>query len=895
MGAFMRIAVLATALSSALMSLALADPATAAIKTPTNIAAQELSSALRVLAADRHLQILYTTATVANRRTSGAVGEFTVGEALDRLLGGTDLVFRYIDENTITIVPRGDADAAKGKESLSSQEERAVPEAERGISFFQRFRLAQATPAATDEPVKPAAPADDSRGTPVLDEVVVTGTQIRGALPSSPLVTITQEEMRLSGHANLGEVVRALPQNFSGGQNPGIGLGATGSNANYTGSSSLNLRGLGADATLTLLNGTRMPYDGIIQATDVSVIPVAAIDRMEILLDGASAIYGSDAVGGVANIILKRDYEGVAISARYGAATDGGFDQQQYNAVAGTTWSSGGFLATADLSKNAPVYARQRDFLSRLPNQGVTIFPDYEQRSALLSGHQKLGEVAELGLDAFYTDRDTHDIGQTSVIFDNERDSIVWGIAPAIRFGLPWEWSARLHGAIGQNENTNKLRAFVPGTGAELVAISPITKYRNKAETVGAGAEGPLFSLPGGEARLSVGAGYRNAEFDQLAVIAGTTVVGGDNQSHHAYGEINLPLLSRVIVNGALRYESYDSFGDVTTPKLGAIWKPIPSLDFKASWGKSFKAPTLVQQYQASALYLYPASFFPGLPPGTSVFYAGGGNPDIDPERAEVVTAGFVAKPAFLPGFSLEFGWFEIDYTDRVVQPIANLSQTGNPAYADFVTVSPSVAQQNAAFAAAGLAAGTFTLNATGAPYNPANIGGIVTNRFANVTADHASGMDVMARYAIDVADGRLAFTTNASWIDATRQLTSRSPAFDASGAIFFPAKFKGQLGTQWSRRGLTLTAHVNHIDGVENTNLTPSPKGASLTTVDFIADYRMETGPLGEMGLNLAVINLFDRAPPFLQASQTFFPPYDSTNYSALGRTIGATLTKQF
>jgi hypothetical protein len=126
------------------------------------------------------------------------------------------------------------------------------------------------------------------------DVVTVVGTRIIGARPTSPVVTITQEEMRLSGQNNLGEVIRALPQNFAGGQNPGVALGATTganiANGNVTGASGFNLRGLGPDATLTLLNGNRLPYDGFRQATDVSVIPVAAIERVEILLDGASAI-----------------------------------------------------------------------------------------------------------------------------------------------------------------------------------------------------------------------------------------------------------------------------------------------------------------------------------------------------------------------------------------------------------------------------------------------------------------------------------------------------------------------------------------------------------------------------------------------------------------------------
>src|SRR3546814_4104538 len=91
---------------------------------------------------------------------------------------------------------------------------------------------------------------------------------------------------------------------------------------NITGGSALNLRGLGPDASLTLLNGHRMSYGGFSQAIDISAIPVEAVDRVEIVADGASAIYGSDAVGCVANVILKRDFDGVVLGVRYGRSEE---------------------------------------------------------------------------------------------------------------------------------------------------------------------------------------------------------------------------------------------------------------------------------------------------------------------------------------------------------------------------------------------------------------------------------------------------------------------------------------------------------------------------------------------------------------------------------------------
>src|SRR5690606_19798485 len=148
--------------------------------------------------------------------------------------------------------------------------------------------------------------AAPSPGAATLGAVVVTGTRIRGGESASPVITIGIEDIREAGFTDLGQVIRSIPQNFSGGENPGVAAGAeTGpagiANRNVTGGSSLNLRGLGADATLTLLNGRRLAYGGYTQTVDIAAIPVEAVDRIEIVADGASAIYGSDAVAGVAN------------------------------------------------------------------------------------------------------------------------------------------------------------------------------------------------------------------------------------------------------------------------------------------------------------------------------------------------------------------------------------------------------------------------------------------------------------------------------------------------------------------------------------------------------------------------------------------------------------------
>lgn len=184
---------------------------------------------------------------------------------------------------------------------------------------------------------------------PTDSAITVTGTRIRGAGSTSPVIVTTRQSLERAGISDLADFTRILPQNYAGGQNRGIpGSGEQGGHNNLNDSASLNLRGLGPDATLTLLDGHRLSYDGLDQGVDISAIPMSAIERIEVVADGASALYGSDAVGGVANVILRRDYEGLEATLRAGAATEGGDVQQQYSLVGGHRWSSGGFMLALD-------------------------------------------------------------------------------------------------------------------------------------------------------------------------------------------------------------------------------------------------------------------------------------------------------------------------------------------------------------------------------------------------------------------------------------------------------------------------------------------------------------------------------------------------------------------
>ena len=128
--------------------------------------------------------------------------------------------------------------------------------------------------------------------------------------------------------------------------------------ANATRSSGINLRGLGNTATLLLYDGKRLPPQGTQgQFTDPSVIPTIALSRVEVVADGASAIYGSDAIAGVVNFILRKNFDGIEVSARVGVTDSGEYGEQQLAAIFGKTWATGSAMIAGEYARNDALLA----------------------------------------------------------------------------------------------------------------------------------------------------------------------------------------------------------------------------------------------------------------------------------------------------------------------------------------------------------------------------------------------------------------------------------------------------------------------------------------------------------------------------------------------------------
>lgn len=195
------------------------------------------------------------------------------------------------------------------------------------------------------------------------DDIVVTGTLLRGIAPvGTNVVGLNREEITATGATNTNDVLARIPQitNFFN-QVVNTGLGNLGSVSARPNIRNLNTFG-GGNTTLLLLDGQRLAGVGVIYTSpDPDVVPPGALEKVEVVADGGSAIYGSDAVGGVINLITRRRFSGLEASGRYGFADD--YYQYDANLVAGTDWGSGGLYASFTYSKHDDIFGRDRDYV----------------------------------------------------------------------------------------------------------------------------------------------------------------------------------------------------------------------------------------------------------------------------------------------------------------------------------------------------------------------------------------------------------------------------------------------------------------------------------------------------------------------------------------------------
>ena len=291
----------------ALIALALASASPFAVaddQLDVDLTGGRLHDALVEFAEEHQISIFFAEETVADMTVAPVKGQFSVAEALSALLEGHCLRYAFVRDSFIAITPGCDSAIA-----------------------------GRTDPAAAVAPAQPDAPAPQPD---YVEEVFVrapyiTGSRLRNPAfgETMPLDVIDATEIRLSGFQSVGELLRYVPAVAGNSTSTLISNGGDGS-------ATVTLRGLPASNTLVLLNGRRMNPDALSgSAVDLNSLPLAMVERIEILKDGVSAIYGSDAVAGVVNVITKQPQDGLQISMYHGTSDENDLQTERFSLAFG--------------------------------------------------------------------------------------------------------------------------------------------------------------------------------------------------------------------------------------------------------------------------------------------------------------------------------------------------------------------------------------------------------------------------------------------------------------------------------------------------------------------------------------------------------------------------------
>ena len=870
---------LTAALATTTCIVAMVTPAVAQTQE-YNISAGSLKDALDTYVRQSGRQVVYRADEVRSIRSPGARGALSAEAALKALLTGTGFTTK-VDGKLIAIVKAGNAASVSSASSSSRAD----------------------------------AVRDDTL-------IIVTGTNIRGIAPeSSPAMSFSRDDIQNTGAATAQDFIQTIPQNFGGGANSDLPGGLPSGEGGFNGSfgSSANLRGLGQGSTLVLLNGRRMaPSSGVGDFADISMIPATAIERVDVVLDGASSIYGADAVAGVINFVLRDDFEGVEISSRYGTVTDGDFDEYRVSALAGTQWGSGNALISYEFLQQDNLSAADRDFAhgASLPQD---LLPRHERHSLFAALNQDLSSDLDLFGELLFSRREAE-----QNFFDGAGRSLfqspvseVWSATLGGNWDFASDWSASAYGAYSSVSETVRTSGDITG-GSES---------DSNIWTANLNLSGPLFSLPGGEVRTALGGQYRSESFDNLVTSTGALDRTADRDVYEVFGELFVPIFGpenavpgiyRFEVNASARFSDFSDFGSTTNPKIGVLWAPIPELRVRGSYGTSYKPPALgyvgaldkqILIYNTALLNdllgLTPSD--PSIADVTAISVNGTAD-NLIAEESETITLGFDFDKRWGPHrITYSLNYFDIEYRNRLGQtPSPNNSSSFDAPNIAFVSpelfppgtviFNPTADQisdaiSNLVAPAGSLPTGLDPFDATIIRYNA-----VVRNLGLTFT----EGLDFNIGYQYDTGRGLVDLGVDGVILTKyAKQASEVTPPVDLLDTQFNPLdfKFRGRVGFLGDH--VTAIVFLNHADGYRTDRSLNGTSIDSWTTFDLSLAYKTDAddpGILGGTTFRVAVQNLFDHDPPSTPgapALQIF--GYDPTNATPLNRFISFEISKRF
>src|SRR5690606_20606320 len=303
-----------------------------------SVQAGDLVQVVNEISRSSGVQIVYDIELLRGKKAGAVTAALTAGQALDRALAGSGLRWKQVSATTIAIEREAAATASPGQQAASRP--KAGP--------------------TSDEPDKVKE----------MDNLVVVGSRLGNSPVESamPVKIITREDIDRSGASSIAQMLTYLPEvPINNGEERALsGLSSLTEGAN-TNSTTVQMRGMPRGTTLVLINGRRAGDSPGFSSSgffDLSTIPLALVERIEVLPAGSSAVYGGDALAGVINVVLRRDASGLELRIRRDAAD--GYGSSQGSAMWGKSWSRGSMTVTGSWSKQSGLYNHEREMTASM-------------------------------------------------------------------------------------------------------------------------------------------------------------------------------------------------------------------------------------------------------------------------------------------------------------------------------------------------------------------------------------------------------------------------------------------------------------------------------------------------------------------------------------------------
>lgn len=888
---------LPTAVAGAVLALAAFQVHAEAVRgerqVSLRIEANTLAEALDLWAQQTGFQILVPNWEMTKKISVPPLrGRYKAREALDRLLEGTPLMGVWTTEKSVTI-----------REKVAPIVWQATPAQPPAVQKLVGDGLegAGAQVAAVAAPAVQPRPGDDALRRSELEEIIVTGTHIRGVHDSaSALITIDRARIASTGLGTATRLMESLPQNFSLASQSGVFV--PGVSDTRTQGSSINLRGLGEGTTLVLLNGRRMAAGYIGAAVDIASLPLSAVERVEIMTDGASALYGSDAVGGVVNFVLRRDFNGAETRLRSGWAD--GVDELRISQAIGRSWDSGHAAISAEYYSRDLLSASDRSFVPGGPSLG-SLLPRDKNRSVMLSAEQEAGDAVSFFADTLYTYRDTYNESGEIALSENYASTNPQTNATAgVTWRLPREWQLEVFGTHARN----KLDQTQRSADAPLEFDTRFVVRGGQAI-----ADGPLMSIGGGSVRAALGVEWRS---EALSFSTSGGQSGEEKQTvRSAFGEINIPVvgsghpkpgITSLGLSLAGRYDEYSSFGSSFDPRYGLTWQPMNGVRLRGSYGTSYVAPKLLDYYLGSNFAFAATLPDPESASGEShQLHVGGVRREgLSAQEARGTSFGIELSPGLVPGLAIGVGYYDIDYRSRIAAPqVAEVMLAEPASFGGLIVRSPSIDRVEEFIGYGELGQGFIAFNPDFSFPNPDfaadSIDVIVDLRRRNLSVTKTRGMDLSVEYGFASAHGDVQLGLSGTYVlELVQQITSTSAAFDTVDTFYNPPDYRVRGFLGWQRRGWSFNCFVNYTDSYTDNRTTLPARVAAYTTVDARLAYelgqRFPAGALSDLTISLSAENLFDEDPPRTAVLASFSDlGFDPTNANPMGRLIAIELVK--